>query len=264
MNKKTEEKLAGSLTAETTELIPFLPYLLQDFWELGSDPAAMAELIKRHVAVSENTTALDLACGKGAVSVGIAQKLQIKVKGVDLIPEFIDIAAQKAKEHGVAGLCDFTVGDVNEAVATEKDYDIVVLGAAGNVLGNPSETLRKLKRTVKTGGHILIDESYLKDDGKPEDIKYGNYEYLTGKQWAELFAESGLEPVETVLASDLEPSENLDGVSGMAAITKRANELAEKHPDKKAMFEGYIRSQRNEYDDIDTRLENVVWALRKL
>ena len=263
MHKTTEEKLAGSLTAETTELIPFLPYLLQDFWELGSDPNAMAGLIKKHVGLSADTTLLDLACGKGAVSVKAAQKLQVRVKGVDLLPEFIEFAKQKAREYGVANLCDFAVGDVNEAVATEKDYDIVVLGAVGNVLGNPRETLGKLKRTVKTGGHILIDESYLKDDGKPEDIRYDNYEYLTEKQWAALFAESGLELVETVSASELESSENLDGVSAMAAITQRANELTEKHPDKKAMFEGYIRSQQNEYNDLDNTLESVVWILRK-
>jgi len=264
MNKATKEKLAGSLTAETTELLPFLPYLLQDFWELGSDPKAMAELIKNHLSLSEDTRVLDLACGKGAVSVKIAQKLQVKVNGVDLIPEFIDFAVQKAQEYGLADLCDFAVGDINEVVAREKDYDIVILGAVGDVLGNPTETLHKLKQTVKTGGYILIDESHLKDDGKPEDIQYKNYEYLSKKQWSRLFTESGLELVETISASDLESSENLDSVSGMAAISQRANELIEKHPDKKAMFEGYIRSQQSEYDDIDNKLENVVWILRKL
>jgi len=242
------------------ELLPFLPYLLQDFWELGSDPDVMAELIKKHVNLSEDTKVLDLACGKGAVSVKVARKLQVRVKGIDLIPEFIDFAAQKAQEHGVANLCDFEVGNINEAVAREKDYDVVILGAVGDVLGDPSETLHKLKGTVKTGGYILIDESYLKDDGKPEDIQYNNYEYLTEKRWAMLFAESGLELVETVSAFC---SENLDSVYGMTAITKRANEMMEKHPDKKAMFEGYIRSQQNEYDDIDNRLESVVWMLRK-
>jgi len=264
MNKTTEEKLAGSLTAETTELLPFLPYLLQDFWELGSDPGTMVELMKKHAGAPANATVLDLACGKGAVSVRVAQNLQARVKGVDLIPEFVRFAAQKAREHGVADLCDFAVGDINEAVATEKNYDIVIFGAAGSVLGDPAETLRKLKQTVKTSGHILIDESYLKDDGRPEDIRYDYYEYLTEKQWAALFAKSGLELVGTVSAADLESPENLDSVSGMAAITKRANELIERHPDKRAMFEGYIRSQQNEYDDIDNSLEGAVWILRKL
>lgn len=38
-----EEKLAKSLTAESTELIPYLPYLLQDLWELGSSPKDIIE-----------------------------------------------------------------------------------------------------------------------------------------------------------------------------------------------------------------------------
>ncbi|MDR2713651.1 MAG: hypothetical protein LBB91_11125, partial [Clostridiales bacterium] len=56
---------------------------------------------------------------------------------------------------------------------------------------------------------------------------------------------------------------NLDSDSGMSAITARANELIEKHPDKKAMFEGYVRNQQNEYADIDDSLVCVTWILRK-
>ena len=263
MKKEVEEKLAGSLTAETTDIIPFLPYLLQDFWELGSDPTAMAELLEKYIAVSTTTNVLDLACGKGAVSVAVAKKLRVKVKGYDIIPEFIDFAVQKAQEHGVADLCGFEVGDINEVVQAAKDYDVVILGGVGDVLGKPSETLSKLKQTVKTGGYILIDECYLKDGGKQEDVGYNNYEYLTEKQWATLFTDSNLELVETVSAFEVEP-ENMDSDSGMTAITKRANELIEKHPEHKAMFEGYIRSQQSEYDDIDNHLEGVIWILKKL
>lgn len=261
MSTETEEKLAASLTAETTELLPFLPYLLQDFWELGSDPMVIAELIKEQVDLSENTKVLDLACGKGAVSVKIAQKLRVKVKGIDLIPAFTESAGQKAKEFGVDDLCDFAVDDINEAVKKEKDYDCVILGAVGNVLGSPIETLNKLRSTIRIGGHIVIDECYLPDDGKQEDVRYNNYEYLTKKQWETLFDEAGLELIKTVLNSD--DTENLDSVSGMAAITTRANELIEKYPDKKAIFEGYIRSQQNEYDDIDNNLVAVTWILKK-
>jgi hypothetical protein len=72
MHKETEEKLAKALTAETTELIPFLPYLLQDLWELGSNPRDIIKLIKKHITISENTVFLELACGKGACAVKIA------------------------------------------------------------------------------------------------------------------------------------------------------------------------------------------------
>jgi len=56
-----EEKLAKSLTAESTELIPYLPYLLQDLWELGSSPKDILDMITKHINVSDETRVLDLA-----------------------------------------------------------------------------------------------------------------------------------------------------------------------------------------------------------
>jgi len=262
ITRETEEKLARSLSWETTELLPFLPYLLQDFWELGSNPDVMAKLIHKYVSISDKTRILDLACGKGAVSVKVAGKLRVKVKGIDLIPEFIEYAAQKAKEFHVDDLCEFLLDDINEAVKTEKDYDCVVFGAVGPaVLGGPAETLNKLKATVKPGGYILIEEGYIPDVGKREYIRYNRDAYFPEQYWMDLFKEMGLELIETASGHS---EGDLDSESGLAAITGRAEELIEKHPDKKALFEGYIRNQQNEYDDIDDSLVCVTWILRKL
>ena len=256
MLKETEEKLAQSLTAETTELLPFLPYLFQDFWELGIDPGVMTELIHKHVGLSESTRVLDLACGKGAVSVKLAKKLRVKVKGIDLIPEFIAYAAQKAREFSVDDLCEFVVGDINEAVKKEKNYDCVIFGAIGDVLGDHAETLNKLKATVKPGGYLLLD----------------NYDFIPEKQSTALFRETGLELIEAVsddnpVRSDENDSFQLiaDSDLGMAAITARVNELIKKRPDKKALFEGYIRSQQKEYAFIENQnsVDNVTWILKK-
>jgi ubiquinone/menaquinone biosynthesis C-methylase UbiE len=262
ISEETEEKLVASLTGETTELLPFLPYLLQDFWELGSEPAIMVDLVKRHGSLTEKIKVLDLACGKGAVSVRLAKELGVKVKGIDLMSDFVEIAKQKAKEHDVYDLCDFVVGDINEAIKTERDYDFVVFGSAGNILGTPDEMLSKLKSTVKKGGFVLFDECYLPDDYTPGHIRYDNYEYITKKQWDDLFSKAGLVLVEAVLDSASDDTDNLDSTSGMNVITKRAHELISKYPDKKEMFEGYIKSQQNEYDDLDNTLVAVTWILK--
>ena len=257
MEKKTEEKLAKSLTAETTELLPFLPYLFQDFWELGISPVIITELINKHVSLSESTRVLDLACGKGAVSIKLAQNLRIKTKGIDLIPEFIEFAIQKVKEFNVDNLCEFVVGDINEAVETEKGYDCVVYGAVGDVLGSHAETLDKLKETVNPGGYILLD----------------NYDFIPQEQWASLFKETGMELIETVFDdSQVKDDSNntfqliANSDSGMAALIARAKELTRKYPDKKALFDGYIQSQQNEYDDIESQnsLNNATWILKRL
>ena len=254
-------ELARSLSADTTELLPYLPYILQDYWELGSDPGVMAQLIKKHVSLSDSTQILDLACGKGAVSVKVADRLRVKVKGIDITHAFIDYAKQKAKEYKVEDLCEFAVGDINEAVNTERDYDCVILGSVGpGVLGGPEESLNKLKAAVKPGGYILIEDGFIPDEDSREKIRHNKEVHLTEQQWLNLFEKAGLDLVET--ASGFGEGD-LDSVSGMAAITKRANELIEKHPNKKAIFEGYVRGQQNEYDDIDDGLICVTWILRK-
>jgi SAM-dependent methyltransferase len=261
ISKETEEKLARSLTYETTDVLPFLPYLLQDFWELGSEPDEIADLINKYVNISGDTRVLDLACGKGAVSVKIAQKLRVKVRGIDLIPEFIEYAGKMAKEFCVNDLCEFLNDDINEAVKTEKDYDCVIYGAVGaDVLGGPVATLNKLKAVVKPGGHIIIHEAFITEEGKREGVRYCKDVFITEQQWIALFKKAGLELAET---SSGDGSGNLDSSSAMEAITMRANELTERYPDKKAIFDGYIRSQQNEYDDIDDSLVGATWILRK-
>lgn len=262
ISRETEEKLARSLTYETAEILPFLPYLLQDIWALGSEPDEMAKLINKYVSISEKTRVLDLACGKGAVSVKVAHYLRIKVKGIDLIPEFIEYAMQKAKEFNVDDLCEFLVDDINDAVNTEKDYDCVIYGAVGsNVLGGPAGALDKLKATVKPGGIILFHEAFIADESKRKEIKYFGDIYFTEQQWVAFFKAAGLELAETAVGDN---PENPDSDSGMGAIAARANKLIEKHPNKKAIFEGYIRSKQNEYNDIDDSLVSVTWVLRKL
>lgn len=247
-----EEKLAKSLTAESTELISYLPYLLQDLWELGSSPNVIVDLILKHIQVSGETRVLDLACGKGAVSVQVSKALGCKIKGVDIIPEFIDFADKKAQEHGVENLCEFKVGDINEAVKTEKDYDIVILGAVGDVLGNPEETIQMLKNTVKNGGYIFIDDAYGNDDSDGR--------YPTREKWLIFVQNAGVK----LLDERLNEEDEIISINDeqQSFIVKRANELKEKHPDKAYLFEGYIRSQQAECDELEDEISGVTMLLQ--
>ena len=245
-----EEKLAKSLTAETIELIPYLPYLLQDLWELGSSPKDIIDMTLKHIQISEKTKVLDLACGKGAVSVHFAKATGCKVKGIDIIADFIEFADKKAREYGVEKLCEFRVGDINEAVKIEKDYDIVILGAVGDVLGNPEETIQKLKSTVKSGGYIFIDDAYGKDESDER--------YPTREKWRVIFKNVGVKLIDEKIIGNDELSSIND--EQQAFIVRRANELKEKHPEKVHLFESYIKSQQAECDE----LENDIWGVTLL
>jgi ubiquinone/menaquinone biosynthesis C-methylase UbiE len=202
---------------------------------------------------------LDLACGKGAVSVNICKELNIETKGIDIIPEFIDYAKEKAIEYGVQNRCKFEVEDINKAVQKEKEYDIVIFGAAEDILGTPFETLQKLKQTVKENGYILIDEAYV--ETKNQNVKYETYEYLTLDEWKELFKNTNLKLIETLKAEENMQKEMNDYNTNK--IVKRAEELIKKYPSKKKLFEEYIENQKAESEDLQENIVGVTWILQR-
>ncbi len=252
-----EEKLAKSLTAESTNLLPFLPYLLQDLWELGSNPSDIIKLMQKHFTDLGKRKILDLACGKGAVAIRIAETLKAKVKGVDIIPEFIEFAKIKVIELGLNAYSQFIVGDINEVVLEEKDYDCVILGAVGDVLGTPKETLMKMKKTIKPYGYMIIDDVYL-DCEDTIQINNKKHEYLTYNQWHGLFEETGISVVDWLINhADHEQND-----SNTQAIIVRAMELTKLYPQHKELFEGYIESQKSECEDLENNLIGVTWLLK--
>jgi ubiquinone/menaquinone biosynthesis C-methylase UbiE len=229
-----------------------LPYLLQDIWELGSSPEDIARLVSKNIPISEESLILDLACGKGAVSIKLAAAHRCKVKGIDIFPEFISYAKTKAIEYLVDTLCKFEVGDINQSVKSEKNYDVVIFGAVGDVLGNPLTTLKKLKNTLKPDGFMVIDDGYI-----PES---SGINYLTKKQWLKVFDKAG---VQLISEKPVEKSE-LQSINkfNQACIKKRANELANKFPQKTRIFSDYIQSQQAECDELENEIIGVTWLLQ--
>ena len=162
--KTLEESVITAMDGSDPGLIPFLPYIFQDCWEIGSDPDTMTGLVRKHAQDHSRLRVLDLGCGKGAVSVKIAQEFKCGCLGIDAIKEFVDEASRKAKEHGVGRLCRFEAGDIRERVKGLRGFDIIILGSIGPVFGNYSQTLKAVERCIMKNGKVIIDDGYVEND----------------------------------------------------------------------------------------------------
>lgn len=247
-----EEKLAESLTAKTTDLIPHLPYLLQDLWELGSNPEEIIELVRRNIQAETKLRILDLACGKGAVSVKMAKELGCCVKGIDIMPEFINYAKQKAIEYRVEQLCCFDAEDINISVSKERNYDLVIFGGAGDILGGPEIMIKKLKQTIRPDGFIIIDDVY--------SLERSTSNYLTYEQWLKIFIKAEVKLIEAKPANEKD-LKNINDKNNQYIIN-RANELKKKYPEKTTIFDSYINSQLAECNELENEIVAVTWMLR--
>jgi cyclopropane fatty-acyl-phospholipid synthase-like methyltransferase len=240
------------------ELIPFIPFLLQDLFALGASPQIIIQILKS-LDLKKDSTVLDLACGKGAVSIRMAKSLGFSCKGIDLFKPFVEFANKKAIEEGVENLCRFEVDDINTAVRVERNYDVVVLAAAETLLGEIDNAIKKLRNCIRRGGFIIYDGCYLNNESSLDNPDYSvikNYD-KTVKQltsFGDKIINEVIIPVEDTINIDRMYTE---------AIRKRANDLAELQPDKKKLFFDYVKRQEEECSIIENDITSCVWCIRK-
>ncbi len=253
-----EESIAVSMDRLNHGIIEFLPYILQDFWELGASPEIVISLIKKHKNDYQNIRVLDLGCGKGAVSVKIASGLKCRCLGIDGIRDFIDSAKQKAKEYQVENLCSFKTGDVRTEIETLGQYDVIVLGATGPIFGDYFNALSRISNHLAPGGIIIVDDAYTEDSRGPAAYPGVFHKSELLKQ----IHDAGMDVADEIVNDDsvnMEDQYNTD----MDNINRRCRELIEKFPGEKHLFLEYMDGQKKEYEALSSEVTSTVMVIKK-
>ncbi|MBM4167024.1 MAG: class I SAM-dependent methyltransferase [Ignavibacteria bacterium] len=245
--KTIEECVVTAMDGSDKELFPYLPYILQDVWEMGAEPETITELVRKHISDYANVHVLDLACGKGAVSVRLSKTLGCKCYGIDAIPEFIDYAQRKAVEFNVERLCAFETGDIREKVKELFDFDVIILGAIGPVFGDYFATLSTLSKCINENGIFIIDDGYI--------IEQSNFSHpLILKQ--EIIIQqidlAGMKLIEDCVL----PKDNVKNASNyiFGNLQLRCGELMEMYPEKRKLFQDYLKKQEEENDVLENKV----------
>jgi len=255
--KTIEESIAAAMDVQqNTAIIPFLPYIFQDFWELGTPPGIVIDLIRKNCENHPNLHVLDLGCGKGAVSIKIAATLKSHCYGIDAISEFIDSAKEKAMEHGVEYLCCFEVGDIRVRIEELDKFDIIILGATGPIFGDFYTALTAISKHLADKGIVIIEEAYIDDTSI-----YQHPPYLFRKDLLKQFEQAGMELTDET-ACDY--GEIADMNHEMENISRRCDELKVKYPEMSSLFEAYKRNQATENDALENTLSGATMVLKKV
>ena len=243
--KTLEESIAIAMDMQDTEIVPFLPYILQDFWEIGTSSETVIGFVQKHCGTVEtqciaSLQILDLGCGKGAVSVKLAKHLNCNCLGIDGVSGFIEAAKEKAREYNVETLCQFEVGDIREKIKTLGKFDVIVLGAIGQVFGDYYATLTTLTQHLAPNGIIIIDDAYIENSST-----FQHPAILPHREILAQIERVGMELIDEHTGEETAYSEEF------ANIEKRCKELIVKYPEKRALFESYIQIQADEYDVLE-------------
>ena len=245
--KSLEESAVVALDGTDKALFPYLPYILQDLWEIGSDPDVIIEAVRKHKVKASALQLLDLGCGKGAVSIRVAEALGCRCFGIDAIKEFIREAEQKASEHRVDELCTFAVGDIRKMIDSAARYDIIVLGSIGPVFGDYFSTLTRTAKVLGNDGIIILDDGYI-----PSDSEYTHPHILRRDAVLKQIGDAGMCLIDEIIIQQ-EDIKSSDGYI-FGKIENRCNELIHNHTGKRHLFESYILKQREENDVLENHV----------
>jgi len=261
--KTLEESIAAAMDAQQdVAIIPFLPYILQDFWGLGTPAEIVIKLMQKHCMVvgtnnhsSLQPCVLDLGCGKGAVSVKLAAALKCNCYGIDAIPEFIETAKEKAQEYGVDTLCRFEVGDVRKKIEELDRFDVIIFGATGPIFDDYYTALTALSQHLTDKGIVIIEEAYMDDTNT-----FQHPLIMPRRELLSQFQQAGMKLIDETVGNY---SEFADIAKEVENITIRCNELKTKYPEKSSLFENYAQNQVSEYDALENEMIGAVMVLKK-
>ncbi len=237
-------------------LRPFIPYLLQDLWEIGSSSEKVFEMLKKNNLHNRKLKILDIGCGKGAISIPIAKKINAEVFGIDAMSKFIAEAKLKAKEFDVENLCTFVCGDASKIINELKDYNLAMLASVGPVLGDVAQTLSKLEDCLCENGYVLLDDSFLPDDAVSDYTRC-----LRESEFNRQIKQSNFNVVDKLVQSSVDTASTDEYI--YSQIETRVKELSAKYPDKKELFESYLAMQRKENFALENELQCIMLLLQK-
>lgn len=257
-NRKADldELVARSMEADR-HLLPLLPELLADLQALGTLTKHVVSALDA-VGIEPGAAVLDLGCGKGAVAVVLADTFDVQIEGIDAFAPFLESARTLAAERGVQSRCVFRQDDIRNYLGTSATYDAVLLLGIGPVSGNHQETMGDLRRLVRPGGYIVIEDVFLADDVAPlpENDGYVHHAEMLRR----LTAHGDVLRQEVVYTAEETRAMN---EKNTALIRRRARQLIEKHPDQADAIEAYVHGQEHESDVLGTELICAVWVLER-
>jgi SAM-dependent methyltransferase len=124
-----------------------------DFGQIARAYTKGAEQFVERLKLQPGIKFLDVACGSGNMAIPAARAGAI-VTGMDLAPEMVQQARERAQRHGLDA--QFAEGDVEALQYDDQSFDVVATMFGAMFAPRPELTASELLRVCRSGGRIAM------------------------------------------------------------------------------------------------------------
>jgi SAM-dependent methyltransferase len=121
----------------------------------GVVPAEAIPELAEELRLTPGSTLLDLACGRGAYGLLIAQKAGTLLIGVDFSAQALTEAREQAARMGVND-ASFRVGELTAAGLPDASVEAVLCTDAIQFPDEPAGAYDEIRRVLKPGGRVVL------------------------------------------------------------------------------------------------------------
>ena len=126
-------------------------------------------LLGRRLGLGPGSRVLDIASGRGGPALLLAREFGCTVHGVEIAPEFHDVAVERAAAAGLSELLSFELGDAAGATFEPESYDAALCLGASFVFGSLADTVDALAPAVRPAGYVVVGEPFWRRLPLPDD-----------------------------------------------------------------------------------------------
>jgi ubiquinone/menaquinone biosynthesis C-methylase UbiE len=128
-------------------------WMAGDFGQIARYSAKGAEEFVGRLNIRPQDKVLDVACGTGNLAIPAA-RLGAKVGGIDIAPNLLEQARQRASGEGLNAT--FEEGDAERLAAKTGEFDVVMTMFGAMFAPRPEQVASELFRVCRPGGTIAM------------------------------------------------------------------------------------------------------------
>ncbi|MCZ2402593.1 methyltransferase domain-containing protein [Paenarthrobacter sp. Z7-10] len=163
-----EEQILSALRATGVDPEHFSTTDLRGADELHIGGVEAAEDLARGAGITGGMRVLDVGCGLGGPARLFAERFSATVVGVDLTPEFIEVARSLTERTSLMDRVTFLCGRALELPFEAAEFDVATMLHVGMNIADKAAVFAQVARVLKPGGVFAIYDVMQLGTGDPD------------------------------------------------------------------------------------------------